>query len=449
MSDFLSVCQIAEGTNGTIVGGCGNTQAAAVCTNSKTVKDGDCFFAIKGDKFDGHDFVAQALESGAACAVVEKGFTCPGCEKAVIEVDNTTAALGRLAAYYRNTLTAKVIGITGSVGKTSTRDIIAQVISTKYKCHSAKKSFNNHIGLPLTILETPRDCEVLVLELGTNHPGEIAYLTKIARPDIAVITKVAPSHLEYFGTIENIAAEKATIAHGLTKNGKLIVNADSRELLNYLNANNIRYQAYDIAGKAETFGEYGNICPEGRPIRIPLAGKGNLENAMAAYLVCREAGLSAQEFEKAVSGLQPADMRLNVTDTGCFRIINDCYNANPQSMANAIDALAKLKKPGARSVLICGDMKELGSGSKMYHIQLGAQAADARIDVIAAVGQFAQTVTAAAKRGRGSIETFEFPDTDSLCNELCGIVKAGDTILIKGSRSVGLEKAVKKLDECK
>ncbi len=448
MRDFLSVYQIAEGTGGRIVGGSGDVLTSGVCINSKEIKNGDCFFAIKGEKFDGHSFVAAALESGAVCAVVRKGFACPDGGKAIIEVDDTTAALGRLAVYYRDMLTAKVVGITGSVGKTSTRDIVAQVLAAKYKCHSAKKSFNNHIGLPLTILETPRDCEVLVLELGTNHPGEIEYLAKIASPDIAVITKVAASHLEFFGTIENIAAEKAAIARGLTPGGRLIVNADSKELISHLDANKTDYLAYDIADKAQSLGEFGFIRPEGADIRIPLAGMGNLENAMAAYLVCREVGLDAREFEKAAAGLQPADMRLNLIEVGGIRVINDCYNANPQSMANAIDTLGRLKKPGARSVLICGDMKELGAGSEMYHSQLGAHAADTGINVIAAVGKFAPLVTTAAKKCRDDIETLEFPDTDSLCEKLCGIVKTGDTVLVKGSRTVGLEKAIKKLSEC-
>ncbi len=445
MREFLSVYQIAEATGGRIVSGSGTTPAAGVGINSKEIKNGDCFFAIKGEKFDGHNFVAAAFESGAACAVVRKGSPIPANAKAIIEVSDTCLALGKLAAYYRGMLKAKVVGITGSVGKTSTRDIIAQVLASKFRCHSAKKSFNNHIGLPLTILDTPLDCQVLVLELGTNHPGEIEYLSKIARPDIAVITKVAAAHLEFFGTVENIAVEKAAIARGLTKEGSLIVNGDSKELTNYLDANNIPYLAYDIAGKAESCGEYGYLRPGSRQIRIPLAGKGNLENAMAAYLVCTKAGLSEEDFEKAVADIHPADMRLNVIDTGRFRVINDCYNANPLSMANAIDTLARLKKPQASSVLICGDMKELGQGSEMYHAELGIQAADAGVNVIAAVGKFANVVTAAAKKRRSGIETYEFADTDLLCEKLFEFIKTGDTILIKGSRTVGLEKAAKQL----
>lgn len=412
-----------------------------VSIDSRQISEGECFFAIRGDNFDGHDFVTQAFEKGACCAVVEKGFQAGSSNGRIIEVDNTCKALGILAAHYRKLIKAKVIAITGSVGKTSTRDMIAQVLSTKYKCSSAKKSFNNHIGLPLTILQTPQDCQMLVLELGTNHPGEIEYLSKIAMPDIAVITKVAAVHLEFFHSIENIAAEKASIVKGISSNGLLIANADSKVLVEYLEKKQIPFIGYSALGKTSLNDRYGTLNVDGSVVKIPLAGMGSLENALAAYTVCLRLGITAEEFKNAAANFKPSDMRLNILEFPKHKVINDCYNASPLSMSNAIEVLCR-QRDSKRKVFICGDMKELGKDSSLYHKQLGRLAADSGVDVIAAVGEYADLVVEAARLENQNIEAFAFENTSILCSNLHKILKPNDTILIKGSRAIGLEKCV-------
>ena len=447
MPKFLTIGQIATGCGGKINrDDFSNLDCGGVCIDSRQVKSGDCFIAIEGENFDGHNFVSQAFEKGAVCAIVKKGFIVSS-GNAAIEVADTISALGQLASYYRDLLTAKVIGITGSVGKTSCRDIIAHLLSQRFNCHSASKSFNNHIGLPLTILNAPLDCEVLILELGTNHPGEIEYLTKIAKPDFALITKVAAAHIEYFGSIENIAVEKASIRLGLKSGGKLFVNGSSTELINYLNDNRISYIAYNINDVDYAIDKEGGWFEiDNVRITAPLPGKGSLENVLAAFYLCREFGYYADSFASAVATVKPPQMRLNIIDVGGIKIINDCYNANPQSMMNAIEVLAGFKQGGTRTVAVLGDMLELGDKAEALHRQIGQYAIDKGIDVIFATGKFSDSLTSAAQKQASEqsrhIEIGNFADTDELCSKIRSLIKAGDTVLFKASRSIGLERAV-------
>lgn len=449
MRKFLSIDQIATGCGGELIGAVGGGECGGVCIDSRGVSLGDCFFAIKGENFDGHKFVVQAFAGGACCAVVDGSFDADVSGGAIIKVADTTEALGRLAAYYRDILTAKVVAITGSVGKTSTRDIIAQILSARYKCHAAKKSFNNHIGMPLTILEADIDSEVLILELGTNHPGEIEYLTKIARPDIALITKVAAAHIEFFGSVTSIAKEKASIAFGLKPGGLLIVNGDSPELLSYLDDNSIIYMPYHIMDDYRLNGDSGEIMIDGKWVAVPLAGRGNLENAMAAYKLCRELGFTVDDFERAVAEIEAPQMRLNIVEAGGLTIINDCYNANPQSMANAVEVLAGFDSSDRRTVAVCGDMLELGTGGQAHHQELGRVIAVSGIDIVIAVGRYSLAVVDAANREAtrigSDIETHTFNDTAHLCEQIKDILADGDVVLFKASRSIALEKAVKLL----
>jgi len=447
MPKFLTTEQIINGCGGKInQDDFSNLQCSGVCIDSRQVKSGDCFVAIEGENFDGHNYVSQAFERGAVCAIVRKGVITSS-SNSLIEVSDTVSALGRLASYYRDLLTAKVIGITGSVGKTSCRDIIAHLLSQRFNCHSASKSFNNHIGLPLTILNALRDCEVLILELGTNHPGEIEYLTKIAKPDFAVITKVAAAHIEYFGSIENIAAEKASIRLGLKSGGKLIVNAESTQLIGYLNENKISYTGYNINNISYAVqNEGGWFEIDNVRVPVPLPGKGNLENALAALYLCQEFGYRADDFAQAIATVKPPQMRLNITDVDGIKIINDCYNANPQSMMNAIEVLAGFKQGGIRVVAVLGDMLELGDKTEALHRQIGQFAIDKDIDVMIATGKLSDYLISAAKMRASElsrdVEFHDFPDTEALCLNIGNLIKAGDTVLFKASRSIGLEKAV-------
>lgn len=427
-------------------------EVVGVSTDTRSIQQGNCFFALVGPNFDGHLFVRQALEQGAACAVIQRPVELPAnLAGRVLLVEDTVKALGQLAAWYRRQLSAKVVAITGSAGKTTTRHITHHILSQRFRCHQASKSFNNHIGLPLTILSASGQDEVLILELGTNHPGEIGYLTRIAQPDIAVVTCAAPAHLEGFGSLDNIIREKLSIHEGLTPNGMLIVNGDQQDLLCYTMSLNRPYLTFGIGGNCDfradnllSAGEKGQLTIDGRAIEVPLPGRANLMNTLTAWAICQILGVRISDFADAMATLTPVTMRMVIETAGTIKIINDCYNANPASMANALECLACLsKQERRRSVFVAGCMGELGEASKTLHVELGQKAAAAKTELILAAGAFASDIIAGAVKG-GVTETAcqSFPDTQLLCDNLHKFIKPADIILIKGSRSAGMEKAV-------
>ncbi|RKY07866.1 MAG: hypothetical protein DRP66_05760 [Planctomycetota bacterium] len=426
----------------------------AISTDSRTVKPADCFFAIEGDNFDGHDFLDRAVEKGARCVITQKRFQSQ--KAAVLRVDDTIKALGDLARWYRRQLPAKVIAITGSAGKTTTRQIAFGALKECFKCHQSPKSFNNNIGLPLTILAAEPEHEFLIVELGSNAAGEISYLTRIAQPDIALITNIYPAHLAGFGCIENIVREKASISEGLAPEAVLLINGDFEELVAHCRDLGVPYATFgkspgcDIIGSDfVSRGMSGQISVEGKTIDVPIAGSASLENTLAAWAVCKHAGLSVDDFARAVKTFEAGDMRLEISKVGPLTVIDDCYNANPASMKNAVDCLMQIARvqPG-RTVFICGQMAELGKKSRQHHARLGRLIASAGVEVLLAAGPFARTTAnAAQEKADADFEFFVFDDTESLCNNLVDIIRRGDIILIKGSRSARLEKATEKLQK--
>jgi len=446
----LSIVE-AAGWMGARVQGDAGSEIRAVSTDSRTVRKGDCFFAIKGENFEGHDYVGDALTRGAACAVVRADWQgrADGC---LLRVADTIKALGDMAREYRRGLNGKVVGITGSAGKTTTREMIYHVLSTKLKAIRSPKSFNNNIGVPLTILSAEGDEGALVVEMGTNHPGEIGYLTSIAQPDIAVIINVHPSHLEGFGSIEGIAAEKCSIADGLTAGGKLLINGAIPRIAEYCRSKGYGYLTFGrdvdfdvVVSDATTDGEAGSFTINGVRVRIPMPGEGNIENAIAAWAVARELGFTAAEFAEAMKCMKAAAMRMEVLRLGGATVICDCYNANPASMRNALGVLAAMAGDAKRKVFICGEMKELGASSEELHAELGRHIAEAGVDVLLTAGHMKATVEAAKMSAKQGFRAASFADTRDLANNLREFVKADDIILVKGSRAVKLELAVEEL----
>jgi UDP-N-acetylmuramoyl-tripeptide--D-alanyl-D-alanine ligase len=426
-----------------------------VSTDTRTIRRGDCFFAIAGPNFDGHHFIPQALEKGAACAVAQSQVALPSeLQGRVIWVRDTVGALGQLAAWYRKRLAAKVVAITGSAGKTTARHIIHHVLSRRFNCYQAVKSFNNHIGLPLTILSAQPEHNVLLLELGSNHPGEIGTLTRIAQPDIALVTCVAPAHLEGFGTVENVIREKLSICEGLSASGLFILNGDQPNVVEYAKTLNRPFITFGIsptcdvrAQQLQSSGPDGQLTIENQTFAVPLPGRANLMNTLAAWSVCRTFGIPLPDFAEAVSSLQPMAMRMNIETVGLIKIINDSYNANPASMANALECLAALAgRENRRSVFVSGCMAELGVASAKLHYELGQKAAQAGIGEIIAAGTFASDIIAGAvKAGLDTSCCRTFGDTQTLCDNLHSFVRPDDIILVKGSRTAGMEKAVETL----
>ena len=429
----------------------------SVSTDSRTVKAGDCFFAIAGENFDGHDYLCDAFANGAVCAVVSRDEKFTG--DCILRVDDTIKALGDLAREYRRRMNFKVAAITGSVGKTTTRQIVYHVLSQHFSVHQSPKNFNNNIGVPLTLLGAEADDEIIIAELGSNYPGEIAYLTGIAQPDIAVVTNVYPAHLSGFGNLETITEEKLSISEGLRQGGLFIINGDFERLIEGSRCKGVEFTTFgrskdcDIRGEEIVCaGSESRFTIEGSEITLPLAGGGNVENALAAWAVCSRFGISIDDFAQDLKGLRDyagIAMRAQLMEIGTLTVLNDCYNSNPASMQNALEILANLKEDQKRrSVFICGDMAELGGQSEELHTELGERIAEAKVQLVLAVGESA---TIAAERAKSTakynLQTKCFKDTLSACNKLKKFIKDYDIILVKGSRASKLEQVIEKLTE--
>jgi len=455
-------------------GVCGfGSSFTGVSTDSRTTKSGDCFFAIAGENFDGHDYVADAFAKGAVCAVVSKDIKDNKfADKPILKVKDTIKALGDFAREYRRWAGFKVIAITGSAGKTTTKQIAYQALSQCFRVYQSPRSFNNNIGLPLTLLGAEPDDQIVVAELGSNHPGEIAHLTRIAAPDIAVVINVHPAHLEGFGDLQTIIQEKLSISEGLKPDGVFIINTDFDRLVNACRAKGTKfitfgksdgadYQARNISYEASA----SRFTIDSTEVYLSVPGPGNVENALAAWAVCSQLGLSIDDFAQAVKALSPASMRAEMLQIGTLTVLNDCYNANPASMRNALDILAGLDPTGKRRlVFICGDMAELGQQTERLHTELGASIVQAKVQLLLAVGRFAKIAAEAARtcsnasagaktaadydlgsREAPSLQIKCFEDTLSVCNNLHEFVKDYDIILVKGSRTARLEMVVDKL----
>ena len=436
-----------------------------VSIDSRTTKPSDCFFAIPGENFDGHDYVAEAFAKGAVCAVVSKDIPVgKPADKPILKVEDTIKALGDFAGEYRRQSNFKVVAITGSAGKTTTKEIAYQALSQCFRVYQSPKSFNNNIGLPLTLLGAEADDQIVVAELGSNHPGEIAHLTRIAAPDIAVVINVHPAHLEGFGDLQTIIQEKLSISEGLKPDGVFIINADCKDLVRNCRAKGIKfitfgksdgahYQAKNISYEASAT----RFTVDSTEVYLPLPGPGNVENALAAWAVCRQLGLAIEDFANAVRSVSPVTMRAELLQIGTLTVLNDCYNANPASMKNALNILTGLDPAGKRRlVFICGDMAELGPQTESLHAELGISIAKTKVGLLLSVGKFAKIAAETAKttaeqnfesKEMESLQIKCFDDTISACNNLHEFIKDYDIILAKGSRTVGLEKVVEKLQK--
>ena len=425
-----------------------------VSIDSRTVKPGDCFFAVKGENFDGHDYVADAFAKGAACAVISRAVGGEGLAgKCLLMVADTIEALGDFGGEYRRQAGFKVVAITGSVGKTTTRQITAHALSRRFRVHQSPKSFNNNIGVPLTLLLAEPQTEIVVAELGSNHPGEIACLTRIAQPDIAVVTNVHPAHLAGFGDLETIVQEKLSISEGLASGGTFIINSDlvdvcrakRADFLTFGKSESADYRVRDISSDGLT----SRFTIDDTEIYLPLPGAGNVENALAAWALCSRFGLKIEDFAEAVRTLPAVSMRAEVLDIGTLTVLNDCYNANPASMENALGILQALHvDTNRRSVFICGDMAELGPETERLHEELGGKILRANVQLLIGVGKLAEIAARSAQRStKGDLQVKCFNDAGSACNNLHEFVKDYDIVLVKGSRCARLETAVGQLKE--
>ncbi|GAA5494561.1 UDP-N-acetylmuramoyl-tripeptide--D-alanyl-D-alanine ligase [Rubritalea halochordaticola] len=446
------IAQIVEAVHGTLHCGDPSAEITSVSTDTRSLGVGAAFFALKGERFDAHDFLDQAVEKQATAIIVERvpeGFNAGGC--AVIIVEDTLTALQALASWYRRTLDVEVIGITGSNGKTSTKDFTRAVLEQKFSVNATKGNLNNHIGLPLTVLNTEEHHQVCVLEMGMNHPGEIAPLCSIAHPRIGIITNIGTAHIEYMGSREAIAEEKGELARALGNDGVLLVSAAcdfaeyfrSRTKARTIVVGNGRglVRAEDL--KMDSTGsEFSLIVDEEEPIRvkIPVVGRHMISNALLAAGAGYALGMSKEEIAKGLNSVNLTSGRLRTFDSGGVTVFDDTYNANPESMKAAIETLSEVKvTPSSHRYVVLGQMAELGNHADNAHREVGELAADRGL-IVLTVGDQALAISegAASKGGEAS----HFNTTESAAKWLQEKCVAGDAVLFKGSRAAAMERVM-------
>ncbi|MCS7033805.1 MAG: UDP-N-acetylmuramoyl-tripeptide--D-alanyl-D-alanine ligase [Phycisphaerae bacterium] len=419
----------------------------AINTDTRRVVPGALFVAIPGERFDGHDFVPACPQSGAVAALVQRPLSDTPPDLPLLQVESTRRAIGTLAQDVRLRFGGRVIAVAGSNGKTSTKHLIHDVLSTRLRGSMSPKSFNNDIGVPLTIFQADARDDFLVLELGTNHPGEIAALTHIGAPDIAVITNCAEEHLEFLGDLATVRRENFSIVQGLQPGGLLIINGDDPELLALAGSFDGRKITFGFSGGNDLVAAEVQAAEDGvrfrvngdREFQVPLLGRHSAANALAAIAVARELGLSDTDIADGLARTRGPEMRLQLREVGGVRMLNDAYNANPASMRAALATIATMK-PESRRVAVLGDMRELGAMSEKYHREIGRAAAEAGVELLACVGSQAHLLARAAEEhglDRRNIRCFE--DAAAASRVIPSWLRKGDLVLLKASRGVRLE----------
>jgi UDP-N-acetylmuramoyl-tripeptide--D-alanyl-D-alanine ligase len=447
MAEF-TVAQALEATGGSLLGPARRPAFSGVSTDTRTIKRGNLFIALKGEKFDGHDFILRAVENGAAGVVVSSRDVYVPDKIAAILVADTLAALQDLARCHRRRFTLPVVGITGSNGKTTTKDMTAAVLSGRWRVLKTEANYNNDIGLPLTILGLTADHQAAVVEMGMRARGEIGRLAAIAAPTVAVVTNVGETHIEILGSLENIAAAKGELVEATPADGLVALNADiplvkdmqaktaARCVLYGLGPDAAVRAADILPGDRDT--TFQCVWPGGRfPVTVPAVGRHNVYNALAALAVGLELGLGPDEVRAGIATFQTGAMRLAIETIGPYTVINDAYNASPLSMQAAIDTLAMVAV--GRKVAVLGDMLELGEMAEAAHRRVGEQLADTGVQVVVTVGEAAAHIASAALDG-GVKVAVACPGHDEASEALRKLLRPGDTVLVKGSRGMKMEK---------
>ncbi|MFI5113663.1 MAG: UDP-N-acetylmuramoyl-tripeptide--D-alanyl-D-alanine ligase [Terriglobales bacterium] len=449
---MLALSRIAEFIAAT--GACDSRATAqGYSIDSRTLQPGELFFAVKGDRLDGHDFVEQALANGAVAAVVRKDndqlprYSAPA---KLLLVEDTLVALQTLATAVRKLWGKTAIGITGSMGKTTTKEALAHLLVPRFRVHRSKGNFNNHFGLPLGLLSLEPEYDLAVIEMGMSHAGEIAALARIAQPNEGVVTSVGPVHLEFFDSVAGIARAKYELIEALPHGGTAVLNADDEYVCQF---------GRDFKGKVVLFGlktsadvraeNIGMLGPEGtrfdlvsqgvrQPVRSPLLGKHNVYNVLAAAAVALEHGITPSEIAEVLPTLQPADKRGQVVQVGNITVLYDCYNSSPKALMAAVDTLAAMS--ARRRIVVAGEMLELGTTSEQLHRDCGRYIAGKKLDFLLGVRGLAKPMVEAASEAGMKAEFVPTPEEagDWLARE----TRDGDVVLLKASRAVKLEKAL-------
>lgn len=423
--------------------------------DTRTMKPGELFFAVQGERLDGHEYVETALKSGAVAAVVQRdhleGFAS---NKNLIVVEDSLESLQKLARYVRRVWGKPVIAVTGSAGKTTTKELIAKLLSARFSVLKTEGNFNNHFGLPLQLLRLEPEHEIAVMELGMSHPGEIDDLAGIAEPQIGIVTNVAPVHLGFFKSIAGIARAKQELIDSLPPSGTAILNADDE----YVSQFGLKFAGkvvmYGIARpadvRAENIEQRGTsgsgfdviACGERGHLELPLIGQHNIYNALAATALALKMGMSLESVRESLATISAVDRRGQVLEIAGVTVVNDCYNSNPRALDSMVDALAGMEPAaGGRRIVVAGEMLELGPAGEDLHRRCGAHMAG-RVDVVVGVSGLAKQIVEGAKQSSKAMRT-EFVDTPEQAGDwLARETRPGDLVLLKASRGVRLEKAL-------
>jgi len=452
----LSVNDVMESTGGVLRSG-GGGMVAGVSTDTRTLTEGFLFVPLVGERFDGHDFLEDAVKSGAAGVLVEAGRRFePAGECFVVEVPDTLLALQSIASFVRRMYPdKKVVGITGSNGKTTTKEMLASIMDLRGPVLKNAGNLNNHIGLPLTLTGLNESHWAAVLEMGMNAPGEIARLTEIAMPDVGVITNVGQAHIGMLGSVEAVARAKAELVEGMGEGGIPVINADDP---------NLSWITEGLGGRAVTFGmsegadctaedivsgpggvSFRLVMPDGvAETNLPVMGQYNVMNALAAAAAAGELGFSVEDCSEGLAKFTPPPMRMQVLDAAGVRLINDAYNANPSSMAASLTAL--FMYPALNKIAVIGDMLELGEKAAEAHRNVGRLAGSGGLSFLVVMGEFArEVVEGALEAGMDPRDVLAAATHDEAAYAVMSRVKEGDAVLVKGSRGMRLEDTVKKI----
>ena len=429
-----------------------NRHIKSISTDSRSIKSGALFVPIVGDRFDGHDFISSVIEKGAACALAEAGKIPKGVDFPFITVENTRKALLEMAAFYLRLIGAKVVGITGSTGKTTLKDMIASVLVKKYRTKKTIGNYNNDIGMPLSIFELVASDEIIVLEMGMNHAGEIAPLSRAAKPDVAIITNIGDAHIENFENREGILHAKLEIVEGLKKTGYAFFNGDdplltgpiAREKTQSLN---VFYPKSENIVATKSLGLLGTEChfnwkKTDVRVTVPLPGSHMVTNALLATAVCLELGCPPEDIAAGFMDFEPSAGRLNILSAGGKTIINDVYNSSPDALKGSLKILSEQT---GRKVAIIGDMLELGHMAEKRHLEAGVFAAEVGIDVLITSGELAKSIhesfAAVSKKGTA----LHFETKAGFIAKKDEILQGGDIVLVKASRGAKFEEITESL----
>jgi len=462
----LTFNELAAMTGGALIQG-GGVETSSVVIDSREVKPDSVFFAIQGERLDGHEFLPQALET-ARGAVVSRVPENVDPSKGIVRVDDTTVALQRLARSIRERYDFTLIAITGSAGKTTTKEMIATLIATERRTFKSWGNFNNQIGNPLCVDNVPDDAQVLVSEMGMNHKGEIAQMAGNLRPDVGVYTNIGPVHIEFFGTVEKIAEAKRELLENVKNGGMIVINADSAQVMRisegfagrkvtYGIDHDAEYRAINVREKGllgTSFTLVESVAPAILPadasrenthdFDLSLPGRHNLENLLAAIATARAVGISWEGIARGVHDLKPAYHRGVVVQVNGATIYDDTYNSNPYALASALELLRQAE--ALRRIAVIGDMLELGEKELDYHRDAG-RAIPKEVDVVIGVGKRSTALLEGAREaGFGGVALHHFNDAQRAGEFLRAFIQRGDLVLLKASRGVGLDKAVAMLE---